>query len=147
MKSKLKFILPLLLLLACGVTYQLVVAGHGSEPQPKIDGAVYVLRKDFLVNLRRGHFAKVSIALVLPHDAIPAEHGGGETGPPPEGYGGLEQEGAVRAVVTDEFTGRSVRELRSSRGRERIRRRLVRQLHRQTDVEAEEVLFTDVAVQ
>ena len=53
MKSKLKFIVPVLLLVLGGV-YKFVLAKPGAPaPKPKVDGQVYVLPKEFLINLER----------------------------------------------------------------------------------------------
>ena len=69
MKSKLKFIVPILLIVLGGV-YKFVLAKPGAPaPKPKVDGQVYVLPKEFLINLDDGRFAKLSVGLVLDHDA------------------------------------------------------------------------------
>ena len=50
MKSKLKFIVPILLVVVGGV-YKFVLAKPGAPaPKPKVDGQVYVLPKEFLIN-------------------------------------------------------------------------------------------------
>ena len=60
-----------------------------------------MLPKEFLLNLADGHYAKLSVALVLPQTRSPAEGRPRWDATPPEGYGPLEQEAAVRAVITD----------------------------------------------
>ena len=37
--------------------------GREAEAKPKVDGTVYVLQKEFLVNLHDGRFAKLTAAL------------------------------------------------------------------------------------
>jgi flagellar FliL protein len=101
-----------------------------------------VLPKEFLINLADGRFAKLTVALVLPEQVEPEK---GAT--PPEGFGPLPQEGAVRSVVTDVMTDASADDLIDKGGRARLRKRLLRSVKHDTDVKATEVLFTDVAVQ
>jgi flagellar basal body-associated protein FliL len=145
MKSKLKFIVPILLIVLGGV-YKFVLAKPGAPaPKPKVDGQVYVLPKEFLINLSGGRFAKLSVGLVLDHSqATVAE---GEETKPPEGFGTLPQEAVIRDLVTDSLTDGSADSLVSEKGRERLKSRLLLSIKKKTDVKVEEVLFTDVAVQ
>jgi flagellar basal body-associated protein FliL len=145
MKSKLKIIIPLVLVLVLGGAYKVVLAKPAKTVKPHIDGQVYVLQKEFLINLADGHFAKLDAALVLPASALPAP--GGEAATPPEGYGALPQEAAVRAVITDTISGAKSSELVQRKGREVLRKKTLKQILAQTDVKATDVLFTDVAVQ
>jgi flagellar FliL protein len=145
MKGKLKFIIPIALLIVLGGAYKVVLAKPTKEKK-KVDGVVYVLPKEFLLNLSDGHFAKLSVALVLPESAAPAAGAeGGAT--PPEGYGALEQEAAVRAVITDQITDLSARDLENRKRRGQVRERVLKAIKAHTDVKANDVLFTDVAVQ
>jgi flagellar FliL protein len=144
-KGKLKFVIPIVVLLVIGGVYKFVLAKPASA-KPKIDGAVYVLPKEFLVNLSDGHFAKLSVALVLPESEVAASGGeGGAT--PPEGYGALPQEAAVRAVITDTITDAGERDLTARKRRSKLRDECLKEIKAHTDVKAEDVLFTDVAVQ
>ena len=107
-----------------------------------------MLAKEFLLNLADGHFAKLDVALVLDHSQVVGTAGGGEgAAKPPEGYGALEQEAVVRAVVTDDVTDASASELTDRRGRLKLQKEVLRDLKAHTDVKVNEVLFTDVAVQ
>ena len=145
MKSKLKFVIPLAVLMVLGLAYKVVLA----KPAPvkhKIEGMVYVLPKEFLINLSDGRYAKLSVALVLPRDAIAAAGGHGAA-TPPEGYGALEQEAVVRAVITDAITDHKAEDLTSNKKRERLREDILKDIKAHTDVKAHEVLFTDLAVQ
>jgi flagellar basal body-associated protein FliL len=143
-KGKLKFIIPIALLIVLGGAYKVVLAKPAKE-EKKVDGVVYVLPKEFLINLSDQHFAKLSIALVLPESAAPVAGAEGET--PPEGYGALEQEAAVRAVITDTITDASAKDLTNRKRRARLRARVLKSIEAHTDVKANGVLFTDVAVQ
>src|SRR5829696_2572917 len=105
MKSKLKFVIPLVVLLALGGVYKFALAEEPAEAKHKIEGVIYVLPKEFVVNLADGRFAKFNVALVLDHSqpTAPAEGAhGGAPAEPPEGYGTLEQEAVIRDLVVDE---------------------------------------------
>lgn len=148
MKSKLKFIVPLVLVLFGGV-YKFAIAKPPVLPPKKVAGEVYVLPKDFLLNLADGKFAKLGVALVFKEGFAAAPPAGGEGGAaaPPEGYGVLAQEAVVRDIVTDVVTNAKAKDLTSRAGREKLKRRILKRIHASTDVEAEDVLLTDVAVQ
>jgi flagellar basal body-associated protein FliL len=53
----------------------------------------------------------------------------------------------VRDIVTDVVTDQSAAELKSRKGREEIKTKILKRLKSQTDVKVHEVLLTDVAVQ
>ena len=66
MKSKLKFIIPVVVLLVLGGVYKFVLAAPPAKAKPpKVDGQVYILPKEFVVNLADGQYAKFNVALVL----------------------------------------------------------------------------------
>ncbi len=141
MKSKLKLIIPLVLLVAAG-GYKMVLTKPAPPPKPKIDGQVYVLPKDFLINLEGGRFAKLEVGLVLSAEQEIVAHGA-----PPEGFGPLDQEAVVRDIVTDALTGAPASELIDGGGRERLKAELLADIRKRTDVKVESVLFTGVTVQ
>lgn len=149
MKSKLKFIIPVVLLLVVGGAYKFVLAKPKPTPKPKVAGEVYVLPKEFLVNLADGRYAKLGVGLVMAADAhaTAAGEGHGAAPEPPEGYGSLPQEALVRDIVTDEITDVSAGELVSDKGRRELKRHILDKLRAETDVHADDVLFTDVTVQ
>lgn len=139
------------LLVVAGGAYKFVLAKpKEAEAKPKIEGSVYVLGKEFLVNLKEGRFAKLTVALVLdPHDTSTHAAGGGHGAAPkpPEGYGPMSQEGVVRAIVTDHLTDATADELIGREGRGALQEHILEDVHKHTDVHADEVLFTDVTVQ
>ncbi|MBX5469460.1 MAG: flagellar basal body-associated FliL family protein [Thermoleophilaceae bacterium] len=145
MKKKLKIVVPVALLLVVGGVYKTVLAKPPQAPKPRVEGQVYVLPKEFLLNLADGRFAKLSVGLVLAHDQATA--GAAEGAKPPDGYGTLEQEAVIRDIVTDDLTDVSGGDLIDRRRRDALKRRLLRDLRKHTDVKVEQVLFTDVAVQ
>jgi flagellar basal body-associated protein FliL len=143
LKGKKKFVVAVLALVVVAAAYKVVLA-PGTEANAKVHGQVYVLPKEFLVNLADGRFAKLTVAIVLPADeTIEAD----KENAPPEGFGPLPQEAAVRAVITDETTNGNADDLIDRGGRSRLRKRLLKSIRRETDVKAEDVLFPDVAVQ
>lgn len=143
MKRKWKVIVPIALLLVAALAYKFVLAGP-AESEAKVDGEVYVLPKEFVLNLADGRYAKVTVALVLAHGEVAAAAHGAA---PPEGFGPLEQEPLVRQIVTDNLTGAPAAALTSAAGRHRYERQIRRQIDRTTDVDAESVVFTDLVVQ
>jgi flagellar basal body-associated protein FliL len=146
-KSKLKFIIPIVLVLLGGA-YKFVLAKPGPKEKPKVEGEVYVLPKDFLINLSDGKFAKLGVGLVFDEGftAAPAKAAEGGAAAP-GGYGVLTQEAVVRDIVTDVVTDESANELTSRKGREDIKAKILKRLKQQTDVKVHEVLLTDVTVQ
>lgn len=143
MKGKLKIVLPLALLLVLGGLYKVVLA-KPTEAKHKVDGQVYVLPKEFLLNLADGHFVKLNVGLVLAPGQVPAK---AEGTPPPDGFGPLEQEAVVRDVITDTITDATSKQLVSRPGRTKLKAKLLKRLRAETDVKVNDVLFTDVAVQ
>lgn len=150
--SKLKIVLPILLLVA-GAAYKFVLAKPAPvKAKPKIEGTVYILPKEFLINLAGGRYAKLSVALVFKHGYTGAAaegggHGGSAATTKVEGYGTLPQEAVVRAIVTDTLTDQDADRLTSETGRDKLEKRILKRIAKETDVQAEELLFTDLAVQ
>ena len=143
-----KKMLPILvvLLVAVGGAYKFVLAKPAkAEPKPKVEGEVYVLPKEFLVNLNDGRYAKVQVGLVVE----PAAEGGGHASEstPPDGYGSEPQEAIVRDLITDELTDSRDEDLISKDGREELKKSLLKAIKKHTDIHVEEVLFPDVTVQ
>lgn len=148
MKGKLKFVLPLVALIVLGGVYKTVLAKPPAEVKPKVEGQVYVLPKEFLLNLADNRYAKLTVALVLPEGEPVAAEAGAEGGSePPEGFGTLPQEAIVRGLVTDTLTGVDADKLVEAEGREQLKEKLLKKIKKYSDVHAEHVLFTDVAVQ
>ncbi len=141
MKGRLKIIVPIVLLVLAVGAYKFVLAAP-AESKSKVGGKVYVLPKEFVLNLADGRFAKVTVALVLDPAQAPVE-----TASAPEGFGTLEQEPLVRQIVTDALTGASAAALTSNQGRHGYERRIRRQIDSTTDVDAKAVVFTDLVVQ
>ena len=148
MKSKLKFIIPIVLIASFG-GYKFGFAKEAPKaPEPKVHGEVYVLAKDFLVNLEGGRYAKLGVALVIEDGtAVPPVDGEHKPAEPVEGYGTLPQEALVRDIITDVLTDSEADDLTSRSGRHEVKERIVKTIKKDTDVHVKDVLFTDVAVQ
>lgn len=149
--KNIKVLIPVLLLVVGGV-YKFMLAPKPVEPKKKIEGSVYIMPKDFLINLAGGKFAKLNAALVLKHgyleEAVAEASGGGhEATTPPDGYGTLPQEAAVRSIITDSLTGINSNRLIKEESRVKLQKAVLKRIEHETDVEAEDVLFTDLAVQ
>ena len=143
-------IIAVVALVVAGGAYKTVLAKPKEKAKkPNVEGTLYVLQKEFLVNLADSRYAKVSAALLLhPKDHSTAAAGGHGGGPaPPEGYGAMTQEAIVRAIVTDALTGKDASELEDARKRDRLRKEIVERIHDETDVYADDILFPDLTVQ
>jgi flagellar basal body-associated protein FliL len=148
MKKKL-MILPVVLLVALGGAYKFVLAKPKAEAKPKVDGNVYILGKEFLVNLQGGRFAKLTAALVIdPTDTAATAAAGGESAAsPPDGFGTMTQEAVVRDIITNDLTGAKDTDLINRKGRIKMKEEILKDLNAHTDVKVKDVLFTDVTVQ
>ena len=147
MNKKIIIIVVLALAVAGGAYKTVLAKPKEKAPEPKVHGTVYVLPKEFLVNLADGRYAKLQVALVV-EAAEAAGHGGGHGAPtPPEGYGSEPQEAIVRDLITDAITNASDHDLIQQEGREKIKKKILKSIKEHTDVHVEEVLFPDVTVQ
>jgi flagellar basal body-associated protein FliL len=141
MKKKMKLILPLVLVLVVGgAAYKMVLAPKPAQAKkPKIEGHLVALQPAFVVNLADGRYGKLTVSVLVTH--LPVAAHGGSAGPT------LEQNDAVRAVVTDTLTGIPADELISRHGRTQLLKHVLHNLHDQTDEHVKKVYFTDIAVQ
>lgn len=147
MNSKLKILIPVVLVALVG-GYKFALAKPAAAEKPKVHGSVYVLGKEFLVNLSEGRFAKLTVALVLNDEDKSTEASGHGAGAAvPEGFGPMGQEAIVRAEITDVLTDARDRDLIKADGRRRLQQVILKRISEHTDVKAESVLFTDVTVQ
>ncbi|OJU79963.1 MAG: hypothetical protein BGO11_06480 [Solirubrobacterales bacterium 70-9] len=126
---------------AAGLAYKMVLAPK-SESKDRVDGTVYVMPKEILVNLADGRYGKLTVALVLAEGQST-----GEGAPAAEGFGTLPEEPLVRQIVTDELTGVPAATLISRAGRHRIQRKIRRAVDSTTDVRTTAIVFSDMVVQ
>jgi flagellar basal body-associated protein FliL len=147
-KSKLKIILPVLILLLVvgGGAYKFVLAKPSkaaATAKPKVDGELFALTPEFVVNLTDSHYGKVTVALLLKAAPTAAELAPSAT----EGGAKLLQDAIIRATITDDLTGVPSTQLINRQQRDRLRAEMLTDLTKATDVEVTGVLFTDVVVQ
>ena len=145
MNKKIILIVVAALVIAGGAYKTVLAKPKEKAPEPKVHGTVYVMPKEFLVNLADGRYAKLQVALVLEH-LTPAAGGHGAP-TPPEGYGSEPQEAFVRDLITNELTDAADHELIQREGREKIKKRILKSIKEHTDMKVEEILFPDVTVQ
>jgi flagellar basal body-associated protein FliL len=138
-----------ILLAVLGGAYKFVLAKPATaQPKPKVAGTVYMLGKEFLVNLADGRFAKMQIGLVLAHDDVSTVAASGEhAATPPDGFGAMGQEGVVRDVITDTLTDAKDAQLIDRLGRQKLKVEILKDIKKRTDVKVEDILFTDVTIQ
>lgn len=141
MKKKLKFIIPipiLLVVLAAGYMFFLAPKKAAAKP-PKVAGTVVPLTGDFIINLAGGHFGKLTMAVLLSTPPVASV----VAGTPPV----MPEDAVVRSVITDELTGREPAELTDRASRHALLGRLLKALKASTDEPITQVLITDLAVQ
>jgi flagellar FliL protein len=129
--------------------YKFVIAKPtAAKAKPKVDGTVYILGKEFLVNLADNRFAKLTVALVLDHKDTSVAAAGGEGGATvPDGFGAMTEEAAVRDVITNDLTDAKADDLITAKGRADVKQEILKDLKAHTDVKVDDILFTDVTVQ
>ena len=150
--SKIKIIAPLLLLARPRRAPTSSCSPSRSEPapKPKIEGTVYILPKEFLLNLEDGRYAKLNVGLVLdPHQATAAEAGGhGAARDPARGLRHASAGGRASATSSPTTSPTTTRDdLVTRKGRDKLKKKLLKSIKKNTDVKVEEILFTDLAVQ
>jgi flagellar protein FliL len=139
MKKKLLILVPLILLLGAGGTYEMVLKPKPKVVVPKLNGTLVSLGDAFTVNLAGGHYGRISVAvLVNPAPAASADASVPVT---------LPENDAVRAIVTDDLTGVDANHLINRSERDALVARILSDLKKSTDEPVTKVFFTDVAVQ
>ena len=133
-----------------GGVYKFVLAKPAkAEPKPKVHGSVYMLEKEFLVNLHDGRFAKLQVGLVLAHDDTSTVAAGGH-GAAPRRPRATARWPRRASCATSSPTSSPTRRTRSSsrrEGRQQLKEEILKDLKKHTDVKVEHVLFSDVTVQ
>jgi flagellar basal body-associated protein FliL len=145
-----KKIVPVIVLIAAlGGVYKFVIAKPAAAaPKPKVAGSIYILGKEFLVNLADSRFAKLTVALELPAgDTKDTAASGDATAKLPDGFGTMPEEAAVRDVITDDLTGATADDLIGGKSRDALKAEILKDLKKHTDVKVTDVLFTDITVQ
>jgi flagellar FliL protein len=141
--KKLLAIIPILLFGAYTMTKP-----KPKVPKEKIQGTIYVMPKEFLLNLSDGRYAKLTVALDLaPGQSDGASATSGASGNGEAAVGTLPEEPLVREIVTNMITNQSGETLISASGRKSLREKITAAIKQQTDVKLESVLFPDLTVQ
>jgi flagellar basal body-associated protein FliL len=118
----------------------MVLAPKPTPAKKHIEGTLTSLGTEFVINLAGGHYGRVSVSLLLDQPA-PKAAAEGSTAP------ALEQNDAVRSIITDDLTGISAARLTDRAARHELLEQLLKDLKKKTDEPVKEVLFTDLAVQ
>ena len=143
--NKRKLIAGVLILLVAvaGSAYKFAVPHK--VVKERINGTIYVLPKEFTINLAGGQYATVTVALLL----APTQSVGvtSASNPPPTGFGSLTEEAVIRAIITNVLTGQQANTLISASGRQQLTTTILRDIKQQTDTLVTNVYFTDLAVQ
>jgi flagellar FliL protein len=120
------------------------------KPAPthdKITGTIYLLPKEFLVNLTDHRYGKVDVALQLAPGQSDGSSAAAAAPSSDATLGTLPEEAVVRDIITNILTNQSSTTLTDPGGRERIKHKILLGIRTGTDVKVSNVLFTDVAVQ
>ena len=114
-------------------------------PKVKVNGTIYILPKQFVVNLKGGQYATLTVALLL----APTQSTGvtDPNNPPPTGFGSLTEEAVIRAIITNDVTDETSNALVTQSGRTGLEKKILADIKSQTDTVVDNVYFTDVAVQ
>jgi flagellar basal body-associated protein FliL len=113
----------------------------------KVDGEVYILPKQFTLNLQDGRYATLTAALVLAPtqiDGATAEAGATSSDAT---VGTLPEEAVIRSIITNDVTNQTSKELINDSTRTTLEHKILADIKSQTDDKITDVLFTDVAVQ
>src|ERR1700704_3059872 len=142
MKKKLKFIVPIpILLVVVAAAYMFLLAPKKALAKPpKVDGTLVQLAPEFIINLAGGHYGKLTVAVLLSTPPAAAAPSASAPVAPPE-------DSVIRSVITDQLTGRDPAELTSRFSRHDLLARLLKTLKASTDEPITKVLITDLAVQ
>jgi flagellar basal body-associated protein FliL len=142
-----KLLFPILTLVL--VVIAAFAAYSMAKPKPKvttkINGTIYILQKQFTLNLKGGQYATLTVALLLP----PTQSVGvtSPSDPPPTGFGSLTDEAVIRAIITNDVTDQPANALLTQPGRKKIEATILSNIRSQTDTKVTNIYFTDLAVQ
>ena len=131
-KKKLVLILvPVILLVGAGGSYEMVLKPKPKVVVPKVDGELVALADPFTVNLAGGHYGRVSVSLLvepLPTATVTVAGSSGSTSIVPA------ESDVVRAVVTNDLTGIDMSRLIERGARQALIAQILTDLKKSTDV-------------
>jgi len=142
-----KKLIPILIvvILAGGYAGYTFAMPHKKPPVPKVNGTIYIMPKQFTLNMAGGQYATVTVALLL----APTQSVGSTdpNNPPPTGFGSLPEEAVVRAIITNAITDQPTAALLSATGRAKLESNILHTIKTQTDDVITKIYLTDIAVQ
>ena len=142
-----KKLIPILavVILAGGYAGYTFAMPHKKPPVPKVNGTIYIMPKQFTLNMAGGQYATVTVALLL----APTQSVGSTdpNNPPPTGFGSLPEEAVVRAIITNAITDQPTAALLSATGRAKLESNILHTIKTQTDDVITKIYLTDIAVQ
>ena len=105
----------------------------------KINGTIYILPKQFTLNLKGGQYATLTVALLL----APSQSAGvtSATDPPPTGFGSLTEEAVIRAIITNDVTDQPESALITTPGRKALESKILSDIKSQTDTRGQRDLL------
>ena len=114
-------------------------------PKMKINGTIYILPKEFTLNLAGGQYATLTVALLLrPTQSVGVTS---PTDPPPTGFGSLTDEAAIRAIITNDVTDQPASALLTPEGRSALEAKILADIKTRRTPRSTAIYFTDLAVQ
>lgn len=140
MKKKLMIAIPLLVLVVAGGAYETVLKPKPKKVVPKVNGTLVALSDPFTLNLAGGHYARLSVSLLVTSAPAPVTTQSGTSIVLPEND-------AVRAIITNDLTGVDSSALVDRGSRQGLEAEILRDLKKSTDEPVTQVLFTDLAVE
>ena len=146
MKSK-KVLIPLILLVVAGVGAKMFLLKPKPGPRPIVSGTIYVMPKQFELNLTDGKYATMTVALLLAPGQSDGATAANANSTTPAGFGTLTQEPIIRSIVTSAVTNDPSKILLSADGRAGLQKQILHGIKTQTDVKVTKVYFTDLAIQ
>jgi flagellar basal body-associated protein FliL len=144
---KKKLIIGVVVLLGVGAFAANTMMATKPVDKSKIKGTVYLLPKQFTLNLSDGRYATLNVALLLApgqSDGATAAGGGTSSDSP---VGTLPEEAVIRDIVTNVITNQPSQQLISDNGRQQVKQAILAQIAAHTDIKVAGIYFTDVAVQ
>ena len=112
---------------------------------PKVNGTLYIMPKQFTLNMAGGQYATVTVALLLaPTQSVGTTD---PNNPPPTGFGSLPEEAVVRAIITNAITDQPTASLLSPTGRAKLQSNILHTIKTTTDDVISKIYLTDIAVQ
>lgn len=143
MKKKILIILLALVLVGGYAGYSFAMPKK--KVKLRVNGTIYVLPKPFTLNMNGGQYATLTVALLLG----PTQSTGTSdpNNPPPTGFGTLNEEAVIRAIVTNDLTDQPANALITTSGRDKVEQQILHDIKQQTDDNITSIYFTDIAVQ